>query len=200
VIDIVASIGETVMLQNALPEALKTEVDLKRYETILADVAPAVVVELGTFRGASALWFAEVGGCEVITVDICPLIHYDMLCRWAGRVRHLIGPSTDPNLVAHVAELIGSRGPVMVVADSDHSAVHVAAELDAYSPMVTPGSYFICEDGIIRWAPWFGYEGSPLDAAEAFLAAHPGEWTNDEEVEGMFPTSQHPGGWLRRLK
>jgi cephalosporin hydroxylase len=65
---------------------------------------------------------------------------------------------------------------VLVVLDSNHSLEHVAAELSAYAPMVSPGSYVVACDGIMaqvagapRTAPDWTWN-NPLSAVENFLA------------------------------
>lgn len=200
-IDIVGSVIDAMMGQDALPNAIKTMADVDRYEAIIEAVAPAIIVELGTNRGGSALWLAETAGCPVITVDVVPQVPLDVFQRWDGDVVQVIGDSIDPQVIAEVeASVKGADGPVMVILDSDHSAGHVYAELCAYAPLVTPGSYCAVEDTLVRWMPWWGYAGSPLDAAENWLAEHPGEWINDLEVENMSERSQNPGGWLRRVR
>ncbi len=104
--------------------------------------------------------------------------------------------------IGAVAERYAHGDPIMVVLDSDHSTETVYGEMVAYAPYVTPGSYMVVEDGILAHvAPgpflmgnWF--DGDPLEAVERFLPDHP-EWLHDSELEEMFPTTQHVGGWLR---
>lgn len=68
---------------------------------------------------------------------------------------------------------------VLLLLDSNHSKEHVAAELDAYGSLVTPGSYIVSMDGIMRdvagaprtkpdWA-W----NNPVTANREFVARNP---------------------------
>ena len=87
----------------------------------------------------------------------------------------------------------------MVVLDSDHRAKHVLAELQAYSPTVSYGSYLVVEDthmGGVPTAPAFG--PGPLAAVKQFLASEAGrEFVQDKAREALVMTF-NPGGWLRK--
>lgn len=199
-IDITASL-EASARQHA-EGCVKTTEDLDRYRTVIAATNPDLIVECGTFSGKSAVWFARVADCQVVTIDVTPHIDPDTrLLMNAVGVSDFVGSSTDPVSVQIVADIAADYERVMVVLDSDHSAAHVAAEMDAYGPMVTPGCYMVVEDGILRYMPEEErrhYTGDPLDAIEAFMAATD-EWEMDTAVEAMHPVSQFPSGWLRRL-
>ena len=67
-----------------------------------------------------------------------------------------------------------TSGPVMVILDSDHSRSHVAAELELYATLVTPGSYVLVQDGSTDTLGIFrsGRPG-PLPAIHDFLATNP---------------------------
>lgn len=197
-IDLEQSIYEQRNCQGARG-CVKTEADLLRYEKLFADVAPAWVVELGTFNGVSARWFADTARCRVVSVDTHPQV--DDATWDHPDVTWMRGNSVDPQVVRLIRALIDDEGPVVVVADSDHSAAHVYAELDAYSSMVTVGSYMVVEDGIVRWLPEqlpHYQDSSPLDAIENWLRDHQ-DWVPDIGLENMFPTTQNPSGWLRRI-
>lgn len=182
---------------------IKITEDLDRYARIIAATKPEVIVECGTFDGHSAAWFHQQGP-EVVTIDIAPNtgLPYTRDHGPADDVADVTEitwitckSSTDPATVDVVRDLVGARR-TMVVLDSDHSAAHVAAEIDAYGPLVTPGCYLVVEDGILRWLP-SSYVGNPLDAIEARLLADP-RWIRDEETEAMFPVTMHPAGWWVR--
>jgi len=90
------------------------------------------------------------------------------------------------------------RGPVFVILDSDHSQAHVARELEAYAPLVTPGSYLLVQDGVIDTLPVFAHgRPGPLPAIHAFLRTHP-EFEVDRAKSERFLVTHHPSGWLRR--
>lgn len=175
--------------------------DIARYRTIVARVQPAVVVETGTGSGHFAL-FLSLLGCRVVTVDIDPWPSFATVQAWNGNVEQIVGDSTDPQTIQAVRTAVGDSIPVVVSLDSDHSAAHVRAEMEAYSTLVMPGSYMVVEDSVLDWMPPNAparkpYNGTPMEAVEDFLTAHR-YWRVDADLEGMFVASQNPGGWLRR--
>jgi len=115
------------------------------------------------------------------------------------RVEFIEGSSIDPQVVER-ARLAAAEveGPVMVILDSDHREEHVAAELEAYAPLVTPGSLLHVQDGIIDQVTIFRHERpGPPPAIRKFLARHP-EFTWERELSERFLITYHPMGWLRR--
>ena len=174
--------------QNA-EGAIKVWEDLDRYRALVEATRPDVIVECGTYEGGSARWFRSLGP-DVVTVDIEPVTTDD------PATTVVTGSSTDPAVAGMVQGLTEGRR-TMVVLDSDHSAAHVAAEIAAYGPMVSPGCYLVVEDGIVRWMSNHPWTGSPLDAIEELLVDSP-DWQRDEVTEAMHPVSMHPAGWWRR--
>jgi cephalosporin hydroxylase len=173
--------------------------DLWTIQEAISELRPALLIETGTYRGGSALFYAQLLDAlddqgRVITVDVERLHDLDH-----PRVMALTGSSTAREILEQVESAArGAAGPVMVILDSDHSEAHVRRELEAYGPLVTPGSLLLAQDGIIDELFMFraGRPG-PLPAIRAFLHAHP-EFVADERLNGRFLASQHPSGWLRR--
>ncbi|MDP9209861.1 MAG: cephalosporin hydroxylase family protein, partial [Actinomycetota bacterium] len=134
-----------------------------------------------------------IGRGQVVSVDIG---------HWPDRPVHprltyVVASSTDPAVVAQVAERAQGAGTVLVMLDSDHSRDHVLAELRAYAPMVTPGSYLVVEDTNINGHPVYEAFGpGPMEAVQDFLKER-----DDFEVDRSrekFLFTFNPGGWLRR--
>jgi cephalosporin hydroxylase len=93
-----------------------------------------------------------------------------------------------------------ANGPVLVILDSDHSAAHVRAELEAYAPLVDCRGCLLVQDGVIDTLRKFrkGRPG-PLPAIHEFLRDHP-EFEIDTDRCRRFPITHHPDGWLRRRR
>jgi cephalosporin hydroxylase len=176
----------------------KVPLDLWVYQELLWELRPGLVVETGTAHGGSALYLATtcetIGHGQVVSVDIG---------HWPDRPAHprltyLTASSTDPEVVAQVAERARGAGPVLVVLDSDHSRDHVLAELRAYAPLVTPGSYLVVEDTNVNGHPVYEAFGpGPAEAVQDFLKER-----DDFEVDRSrekFLFTFNPGGWLRKL-
>jgi cephalosporin hydroxylase len=175
---------------------LKLPLDVCIYQEILWEVKPRVLVEAGTWVGGSATFFADMAtGCRVITIDTV-----DQVQEIDPRVDYLRGSSLDGWVVAQIGRACLGVAPVMVVLDSDHDADHVFAEMQAYAPMVTQGSYMVVEDSNIGGHPVnSGPPGSgPWAAIERFLQEHPGEFEQDRSRE-KYGVTFNPGGWLRRI-
>jgi cephalosporin hydroxylase len=74
---------------------------------------------------------------------------------------------------------VGTAQTALVLLDSRHTKAHVLAELSAYSPLVSPGSYIVAMDGIMAEmvgaprteADWTW--NNPRRAALEFVETHP---------------------------
>ena len=117
------------------------------------------------------------------------------------RLTFLAGSSTDPAIVEQVHAMARAQGPdaeVMVILDSDHYAVHIMGELQAYAPLVQPGGYLIVEDGNVNGRPVLPNFGpGPGEATIAFLKNNP-DFEVDSDCERFLMTC-NPGGYLRRM-
>ena len=172
--------------------------DLWVIQETLAEVKPELLIECGTNKGGSALFYAHLfdlmGRGNVVTIDVEP--KHDVA---HVPVTYLVGSSTSPAIVHAVRERVAAcHGPVLVILDSSHSSHHVRAELRCYAPFVTRGSYCLVQDGIIDTLRVFraGRPG-PLPAIEDFLQTT-NDFVIDEERSKRFLISHHPKGWLKR--
>ena len=172
--------------------------DLWSLQEVLAVLRPELLIESGTNRGGSSLFFAHLfdimGHGRVITIDIERLHHLSH-----PRITYLFGSSTSEEIVSAVrAQVVACHGPVMVILDSDHSEQHVLRELQCYTPFVTVGSYCLVQDGVIDTLLYFRPDRpGPLPAIETFLRTTD-EFEVDEKRCQRFLISHHPRGWLKR--
>lgn len=174
---------------------MKAPTDLWMYHELLWKHRPRTVLETGTARGGSALWFAllmDVLGIDgqVITIDIAPNLH-DLAKH--PRVVSITGDSTHPEVAA--AALARVTHPLLVSLDAEHSEEHVTKELALYAPHVAVGEHLVVEDTNVAWDD----DRGPWGALDAFLSAHPDEWRRDVFCERYWLT-MHPHGWLQRVK
>lgn len=190
--------------------------DMIRTQEIIWQVKPDIIIETGIAHGGSLVYYASLckamGKGRVIGIDIDIRAHNRAAIEahpMSPLITLIEGSSTDPQIVAQVQAMIGSGESVMVLLDSCHTRAHVADELEAYHAMVTPGSYIVATDGIMRdltdvprgdqaWA-----DDHPAAAAEAFAKAH-GEFIHAQpawlfnESELRENVTHWPGAWLRR--
>jgi cephalosporin hydroxylase len=181
--------------------------DLRRYEKIITETRPDVIIETGTNTGASANWFSSPRHHHPYEIHPLVITIDTERNRWnrasvPENVVRVVGNSADPKVANRVRrELMAAHedwpeARIMVSLDSDHSAAHVRQEIELYGPMVTSGCYLVVEDGIFSWLrddQWRAhgcmradgtkiYDGTPLDAI--------GNWLTDTIRAGA--TDQFP--------
>jgi cephalosporin hydroxylase len=189
-------------------ETQKYPTDLFIYQEIIHETRPTLILETGTNRGGSALFMAQLGellagssgssggGIDIISIDITNAQRAATLPKHP-RITYLSGSSVNSPAFEKLRTMVKPDARVMVVLDSDHSAQHVAAELDAYAPMVSPGCYLIVEDTNVNGHPVYPQHGpGPWEALDRFLPAHP-EFQIDHSRE-RFMLTANPRGYLRR--
>lgn len=190
--------------------------DVLRIQEVIWTVQPDLVIETGVAHGGSLIFYASLcralGKGRVVGVDIeiRPANRRAIEAHpLSGLVTLIEGDSTAPATVARAAALRRPGDRVLVILDSNHSYAHVSRELEAYAPLVSPGSWIVATDGIIsefvdipRGRPEWGRDNATRAAAD-FALAHP-EFTLetparlfDETAVDHTPT-YWPGAWLRR--
>ena len=98
---------------------------------------------------------------------------------WRPMITMIEGSSIDPGIVAQARSAIGAGETVLFLLDSNHTKDHVMAELKAYAPLVSVGSYIVATDGIMeqvaggpRTKPdW--KTNNPRQAALEFVSTNP---------------------------
>ncbi len=181
--------------------AFKCALDAWMYQEIIYRVRPDIVVEIGSDRGGSTLYFAHLldlmGHGIVVSVDI-DRSRFEVEHE---RINLVTGDSAAPETVAQVASYCVEKR-VLVVHDGGHTKEQVLRDLRAYADFVSVGSYFIVEDSIIDlFNPEDGlgrYWDGPLPAAEQFLRERP-DFVVDSECERYLLTN-NPRGYLKRVE
>lgn len=184
-------------------KAQKNPLDAWIYQELIYETRPEVIVEIGSAEGGGALFLAGMldllGGGMVVSVDI----DHSRFAARHERIVTVTGDSLSPDTLERVRDLCDGKR-VMVIHDGDHSRDHVLADLNAYSPLIGEGCYFVVEDGVVdlfRPRPrTFGIfpDGGPLPAIEEFMRGNE-EFTVDRERE-RYVLSYNPKGYLRRIK
>jgi len=159
--------------------------DMVVIQEVLYRVKPDVIVETGVAHGGSLVFYASLckamGKGKVIGIDIEIRPHN----RAAIEAHELFpyitlieGSSTDPATLAELSRHLRPEDAVLVLLDSNHSRSHVFDELEAYAPLVTPGSYLVATDGVMEWltevpgVPSEWLTDNPKRAVEEWLPNH----------------------------
>lgn len=192
--------------------------DIVRVQEVIYRVRPDVLIETGVAHGGSLVFYASLfkamGNGRVIGVDI-EIRPHNRRAIEAHELSSLItlieGSSVAPDVVARVRAMAADARTVMVILDSNHTSEHVLAELEAYHPLVTVGSYIVATDGsmqdlhdVPRGKPEWKTD-NPVTAARRFAQAHP-EFLIEQPAwpfnESRLSTNitHWPSAWLRRLR
>lgn len=196
--------------------AIQLPEDIVRAQEVIYRVRPDVLIETGVAHGGSLVLYASLframGRGRVIGVDIdirAPNRKAIEAHELSGLITLLEGDSAAPPTVERVKALVSRGETVMVILDSGHSRAHVAAELEAYCGLVSPGSYIVATDGIMsdlhdvpRGDESWKWD-HPAAAAAEFAARHP-EFVLEQppwpfsESSLVRNVTHWPGAWLRK--
>jgi cephalosporin hydroxylase len=196
---ILTDIQQRIMTKNryfGIP-TLKHPYDFWVYQEIVTDKRPDVIVEVGNFRGGSALALAHLcdhlGMGRVIAVDIN---HADVApeARAHPRITFVTG---DAVAVADTVKgLIRAEETVLIIEDSAHTYDNTLQVLRAYCDLIKPGFHFIVEDSICWHGLDVGPNPGPYEAIEQFVKENPA-FVIDRTFEN-FVITWNPKGYLTR--
>jgi len=181
----------------------KSPLDVALYLDVLWEVRPRSIVEFGSNKGGSALWFADqmtsfgISDAHVWSLDIAPVTDLS-----DPRITFGYCDVADPGIHIGLDDLKALPKPLIVIDDASHMASHVLAVLRFVDKALTPGDYLIVEDGILTHLGWKdAYEGGPLAALRTFLAEAGDRYEIDRarcDYYGQNVT-WNPEGYLRRV-
>lgn len=184
---------------------LQNPMDAWITQEIIHEVRPDYFVECGASEGGSAALWATVleqvhPDGRVLSIDIVDRMREARkLPVVQRRVEFILGSSTDPEVMEHIRRRVQGR-KVIVLLDSLHHRDHVLAELRAYAPMVSPGSYIIVQDTNVGGHPiqpnFNEGRGGPWEAVEEFLK-ETDAFEPDRSRERLLFTFC-PNGYLKR--
>jgi cephalosporin hydroxylase len=193
--------------------------DVLAMQELIWSVQPELIIETGIAHGGSLIFSASMlelnaacGGpadARILGIDIDIRAHNRAAIEahpMMRRITMIEGSSVAPEVVARVRELAAGKKRVLVALDSNHTHDHVLAELEAYAPLTTVGSYCVVFDTIVENLPeelsvdrpW-GPGNNPLTAARRYLRDHP-EFEVDRRVDNKLMISVTPEGYLRRVR
>lgn len=213
--------------------------DMVAMQELIWLVKPDLIIETGIAHGGSLIMSAAMLSlldyCEavaagaaldpratkrrVLGVDIDIRAHNRAAIEahpMAHRIDMIQGSSIDPAIVAQVHEKARRFTKVLVCLDSNHTHEHVLAELEAYAPLVSKGSYCVVSDTIVedlpdelfRDRPWRKGD-NPKTAVWEYLRRLNGEGRRaedgdtllfeiDKKIENKLLITGSPDGFLRR--
>lgn len=179
--------------------AIKNPLDFWVYREIIFQIKPDVIVEIGNYCGGGTLALAHildhmskgrVIGLDVDHRRIAPIV------RRHPRITLITGDACES--FDTVRELIKDKDTVLIIEDSAHTCEHTLSVLRKFSPLITPGSYFIVEDSICHHGVDVGPNPGPYEAIEQFIQEN-SDFDVDRTKESFFIT-WNPMGFLKKIK
>jgi cephalosporin hydroxylase len=201
--------------------------DMVAMQELIWRVRPDLIIETGIAHGGSLIFSASMlalldmadaiesgatldpakSNRKVLGIDIDIRAHNRAAIEahpMASRIQMIQGSSIAPEVVAQVREIAAGYERVLVCLDSNHTHGHVMAELDAYAPLTSVGSYCVVFDTIVEDVPadmfldrpW-GPGDNPKTAVREYLKAHT-EFEVDVTIQHKLLITVAPDGYLTR--
>jgi len=201
--------------------------DIVAMQEIIWQIKPDLIIETGIAHGGSLVFSASMLALldmadaieqgttfdprqsrrKVLGIDIDIRPHNREAIEshpMFSRIQMIQGSSIDPEIIDRVHRIAADHSRVLVCLDSNHTHAHVLAELQAYAPLVSKGSYCVVFDTIIEDMPadmfpdrpW-GPGNNPKTAVWEYLKDHP-EFEIDKSIEHKLLITAAPHGFLKR--
>ena len=202
--------------------------DIVATQELIWQVKPDLIIETGIAHGGSLILGASILAMieyaeavetgtvldpakperRVLGVDIDIRAHNRAAIEahpMSGRIDMIQGSSIAPDVIAQVKAKTKGFNRVMVFLDSNHTHDHVLAELEAYAPLTSFGSYCIVYDTLIEDMPadhypdrpW-GKGDNPKTAVWKYLETHK-EFEIDKHIDTKLLVTVASDGFLKRL-
>jgi cephalosporin hydroxylase len=196
---------------------------------IIWEVKPDLIIEMGIAHGGSLMFSASqlalLDYCDaiknnkvldpnkpkrkVLGVDIDIRAHNKAKIENHPLFNHIDmieGSSIEEDIINQVYKYSKNFNKILVILDSNHTHDHVLAELNAYAPLVSIGSYCITLDTMVEDLPddlfpnrpW-SHGNNPKTAVWEYLKTH-NEFVADKMVEDKLIITCAPDGYLKRIK
>ena len=203
--------------------------DIVAMQELMWSVKPDLIIETGIAHGGSLIFSASMLALldmaeaiettstidpgtsrrKVLGIDIDIRAHNRTAIEahpMASRIQMIQGSSIAPEIVEQVNQVASNYKRVLVCLDSNHTHEHVLAELEAYAPLTSPGSYCVVFDTIVEDMPavlfpdrpW-GPGNNPKTAVHQYLKGHP-EFVIDRSIQHKLLITVAPDGYLKRVK
>jgi cephalosporin hydroxylase len=203
--------------------------DIVAMQELIWSIKPDLIIETGIAHGGSLIFSAsmlahldmcdaiqagayinpKVSNRKVLAIDIDIRAHNRELIEnhpFASRIQMIEGSSIDIKIIEQVKAIASPYKRILVCLDSNHTHHHVLAELEAYAPLTTIGSYCVVFDTIIEDLPegmfpdrpW-GAGDNPKTAVHEYLKTHQ-EFSIDKSIDHKLLISVAPDGYLKRLR
>ncbi|MBF8176680.1 cephalosporin hydroxylase family protein [Herminiimonas contaminans] len=196
-------------------------------QELIWEIRPDLIIETGIAHGGSLMFSAsmlalldmcdaiesgqnldpKVSKRKVLGIDIDIRAHNRTAIEahpLASRIQMIQGSSIAAETIEQVHQIASNYKRVLVCLDSNHTHEHVLAELNAYAPLVSKGSYCIVLDTIVEDMPddffpdrpW-GPGNNPKTAVWEYLKSH-NEFSIDKSIDHKLLISVAPDGFLKR--
>jgi len=192
--------------------------DILAMQELVWMIQPDLIIETGIAHGGSLIFFASMlelnaacGGSQdagVLGIDIDIRTHNREAIEshpMSRRISMIQGSSIAPDIIEQVKAHAEGKKRILVSLDSNHTHDHTLAELEAYAPLTSVGSYCVVFDTIIEDLPDDSFPDRPWDkgnnpktAVWEYLKAHP-EFEIDKQMDNKLLISVAPSGYLRRV-
>jgi len=207
---------------------IQTPIDMVAMQELIWKIKPDLIIETGIAHGGSLIMNASLLAildyCDaikngemldpnkpkrrVLGIDIDIRKHNRIAIEahpMANRIDMIQGSSIAKDIISQVHEYSKNYKNILISLDSNHTHEHVLAELEAYAPLTSVGSYCVVFDTIVEDMPedmfpdrpW-GPGDNPKTAVWKYLKNH-NEFEIDKSIQNKLLITVAPDGYLKRI-